>query len=56
MVVNARTGAKVDVRRLVRMRYDEKEELPSASAGDICALFRGFACEVGDVFSAPTIA
>ena len=50
MIVNVRTGNKVRVGRLVRMHADEMEDIESATAGDIVALF-GVDCASGDSFT-----
>ncbi len=49
-VINARTGKKHRVGRLVRMHSDRMEELTSAQAGDIVAMF-GIDCRSGDTFT-----
>jgi elongation factor G len=49
-IFNSRTGKKVKVGRLGRMHSDQMEEIESASAGDIIALF-GVDCASGDTFT-----
>jgi elongation factor G len=49
-IFNSRTRQKVKVGRLVRMHSDEMEDISSASAGDIVALF-GIDCRSGDTFT-----
>jgi elongation factor G len=51
-IVNARTGKKVKVGRLVRMHADEMEDIDMMPAGYIGALF-GVDCASGDTFAAP---
>jgi elongation factor G len=48
-VVNARTGKRLRIGRLVRMHAHQMEEIERAEAGDIVALF-GVPCESGDTF------
>jgi len=49
-IVNARTGKKHKVGRLVRMHSDEMEDIDTAAAGDIVAMF-GIDCNSGDTFT-----
>ncbi len=49
-IYNSRTGKKVKVGRIGRMHSDQMEEIESASAGDIIALF-GIDCASGDTFT-----
>lgn len=49
-ITNTRTGKKVKVGRLARMHADQMEDIESASAGDIVALF-GIDCASGDTFT-----
>jgi elongation factor G len=49
-IYNSRTGQETRVGRLVRMHADEMEDISSASAGDIVALF-GIDCASGDTFT-----
>jgi elongation factor G len=53
-VVNARTGKRLRIGRLVRMHAHHMEEIDSALAGDIVALF-GVPCESGDTFCAEDV-
>jgi elongation factor G len=48
-IVNARSGQKVKVGRLVRMHANEMEDIEDACAGDIIGLF-GIDCYSGDTF------
>lgn len=49
-ITNTRTGKKVKVGRLGRMHADQMEDIESARAGDIVALF-GIDCASGDTFT-----
>jgi len=49
-IVNTRSSKKLKVGRLVRMHSDEMEDIETASAGDIVALF-GVDCASGDTFT-----
>ena len=53
-ITNTRTGKRHKVGRLVRMHSDEMEEIDSAAAGDIVAMF-GIDCNSGDTFTDGTI-
>ncbi len=53
-IVNSRTQKKVKVGRLVRMHADEMQDIQSAGAGDIVALF-GIDCASGDTFTDPSV-
>jgi elongation factor G len=48
-LVNARTGKKFKVGRLVRMHADDMEEIEASNSGDIVAMF-GIDCASGDTF------
>ncbi|KAH7276551.1 hypothetical protein KP509_39G011600 [Ceratopteris richardii] len=50
MIVNANTGKKVKVPRLVRMHADDMEDIQEAGAGEIVAVF-GIDCASGDTFT-----
>jgi elongation factor G len=49
-ITNTRTGKRSKVGRLVRMHSDEMEDIDSAAAGDIVAMF-GIDCNSGDTFT-----
>ncbi|MCK4485494.1 MAG: elongation factor G, partial [Desulfobacterales bacterium] len=53
-IVNARTGKKVKIGRLVRMHAHQMEDILVMPAGYIGALF-GIECASGDTFAAPGI-
>lgn len=50
MIVNANTGKKVKVPRLVRMHADDMEDIQEATAGEIVAVF-GIDCASGETFT-----
>ncbi len=49
-IINVRSGRKIRVGRLIRMHSDEMEDITSAPAGDIVAMF-GVDCASGDTFT-----
>ncbi len=50
-LINARSGKKFKVGRLVRMHANEMEEIETSNSGDIVAMF-GIDCASGDTFCA----
>ena len=53
-ITNTRTGKRQKVGRLVRMHSDDMEDIDSAAAGDIIAIF-GVECNSGDTFTDGTL-
>jgi elongation factor G len=53
-IINARSGKKVKVGRLVRMHADQMEDIDAIPTGYIGALF-GIECASGDTFTSPGI-
>jgi len=53
-LINARTGKKIKVGRLVRMHADQMEDIEETRGGDIVALF-GIDCASGDTFTSEGI-
>lgn len=54
LIFNSSTGKKLKVPRLVYMHSEEMEDVESASAGDIVALF-GVDCASGDTFTGGSV-
>lgn len=54
MILNVANGKKVKVPRLVRLHSDDMEDIESATAGDIIAMF-GVDCASGDTFTDGTL-
>lgn len=53
-IFNRRSQRKVRIGRLIRMHADEMEDITSAEAGDIIAMF-GIDCASGDTFTSPSV-
>ncbi|MEW6490496.1 MAG: elongation factor G [Thermodesulfobacteriota bacterium] len=53
-LINARTGKKFKVGRLVRMHAAEMEEIEASNSGDIVAMF-GIDCASGDTFCSESL-
>jgi elongation factor G len=53
-IFNRRSQRKVRIGRLIRMHADEMEDITSAEAGDIVAMF-GIDCASGDTFTSPIV-
>ncbi len=51
-LVNARSGRRIRIGRLVRIHADQMEDIDVAPAGDIVGLF-GVDCRTGDTFCSP---